>query len=107
MSEHTKGPWKWEVNSGTEDYDRLLANDGSTVFAFSILCGRYLKPADARLIAASPDMEEALRGFVKWYEEQTSKATDKLSVDVGELNDHYCDFCFVLNTDLDGKEVKR
>jgi hypothetical protein len=60
MSKHTSGPW-------------LVAPDGNVVsgqagiverIAVSIFCSKERRDANARLIAAAPEMLEALREFM-------------------------------------------
>lgn len=86
---HTKGPWK--INEG-----KLIADNGQTVCRilppealFSIV-----KKADASLIAAAPDMLEALQyliqdkpgteSFEKWWELRAQAARDAIRKATGE-----------------------
>ena len=69
MSEHTKGPWTWNGGylisyipdkfsaGGYQDFE-IIADDGSAHGEYSVV----LDPdsADARLIAAAPELLEAL-----------------------------------------------
>lgn len=52
---HTPGPWIWE-----RDYDRIIYVLGTGVHYGTTVC-RALGEADARLIAASPDLLAALK----------------------------------------------
>jgi hypothetical protein len=52
--QHTQGPWEYQPTGG---YDY-----GSTVYWIPGVCGSTInKEADARLIAAAPELLEALR----------------------------------------------
>lgn len=53
MSKHTPGPWVYKKTSGF-DY-------GSTAYWVPGICTNIDKEADARLIAAAPDLLEALK----------------------------------------------
>ena len=69
MSKHTPGPWKWDGD--VWNYDKkeeapwLIDTMGSPV---PILGGtiRCAKEADARLIAAAPELLDALRAMIAW-----------------------------------------
>jgi hypothetical protein len=56
MAKHTPGPW--HVEQGINDYDILVTPDGR---APARLAGYVEREADARLIAAAPELLEALR----------------------------------------------
>ena len=63
-SNHTPGPWRyWECridsSTGMENYAQF-ANLNSHVFRAPL---QYLSEADARLIAAAPELLEALEGI--------------------------------------------
>lgn len=64
MSAHTKGPWRtntapviWADGTGFHCIEAGACGAGCGGFSF----GSYMSPADARLIAAAPDMLEALQ----------------------------------------------
>ncbi len=73
---HTPGPWEWTYAIGMDrkpnDYEAEYLNGADGVSVISLKddypgyaeCGEHLimeiEPADARLIAAAPDMAEAL-----------------------------------------------
>ena len=70
MTKHTPGPWKliWHGH-GHERYPFPLAvhtKDGANWVARDGTCTRE---ADARLIAAAPELLEALKSVVGWIEE--------------------------------------
>lgn len=56
---HTPGPWK--VRAGT------FAEDGVPSYEVVMPGEPNLNAVDARLIAAAPDLYDALRWFVRWY----------------------------------------
>ena len=51
---HTKGPWEWQVN--LDKHIVIFNGDGDIV----VRDGEYLMEGDARLIAAAPELLEAL-----------------------------------------------
>lgn len=66
MTEHSKGPWRWEL----EEYniERLRASDG-----YEVICGKvdqrgvgyvHCSQEDSELIAAAPELLEALEGLL-------------------------------------------
>lgn len=57
MTKHTSGPWEWKSCSGF-DY-------GSTSYWVPKVCTNIDNEADARLIAAAPELLEALISFTK------------------------------------------
>ena len=57
---HTPGPWRYEYEPGY--CGELIAPDGMTIAAFD----DEPRPNDARLIAAAPELLEALRRIVEW-----------------------------------------
>jgi hypothetical protein len=57
MSAHSPGPWRWAERDGD---DCLLDAAGEEVIAGERAC----LSADARLIAAAPELLEALRGVL-------------------------------------------
>jgi len=80
MSKHTQGPWKalrsnedwhgpmWDIEPDEEPspFTRISAKDGQRVVACHDLC--EIKPEDARLIAAAPDLLNALIQMLDAYE---------------------------------------
>jgi len=60
MSKHTPGPWAWDV-----DYDVVLGSNKSTVCKIATGEDREEEDANARLIAAAPDLLVACRGLVE------------------------------------------
>ena len=74
MSKHTPGPWEWDSNPCNYDPHNEApwlwqapwnARESAPILSGSIKCGNE---ADARLIAAAPDLLEALQKFVAWSE---------------------------------------
>lgn len=70
-SAHTPGPWAW---SGTPGHSELSAAGGQKVIDYAAYEGMWLAAydderdaANARLIAAAPDLLKALRGMVEWF----------------------------------------
>jgi hypothetical protein len=74
MSAHTPGPWMYRLDTGTgygriESTRRDLPNNDPVVLAVREDWNRYLSEtpegqANARLIAAAPEMLEALRAML-------------------------------------------
>lgn len=72
----TPGPWKWQKSSHTYGY-YFLANENETKSKNCIIddgsaCGEYspaidVHGADAQLIAAAPELLEALQEFVDLF----------------------------------------
>lgn len=64
---HTPGPWRWKLGGHTEDLPELVGAGGEMVLWLGNDASYYptagIEPdeADARLIAAAPDLLEALR----------------------------------------------
>jgi hypothetical protein len=57
MAKHTPGPWE------AMSYGEIYASDGHTSSVATVLMNKY-GPANARLIAAAPDMLAALQCMV-------------------------------------------
>lgn len=75
MSKHTPGPWKQFapdiINHGVdENYRTIVAGDGfynDEALPRGFGLTGYINPADARLIAAAPEMYEALDLIMSAY----------------------------------------
>ena len=67
MSDHTPGPWKWD---GHLEQAIITADSGEEVLWGCGCCDspRLLCEADARLIAAAPELLEALENLLKVHE---------------------------------------
>ena len=69
MSKHTPGPWTFYRES---IYDR---GDFYAVKApaphYWVVPTLNINPADAHLIAAAPELLDALRGLVDWFDDET------------------------------------
>lgn len=67
MNKYTPGPWFW--SPGVDDWELVGADANRVLFCWSdrtkwkggLVVGESIKEADAKLIAASPDMAEALK----------------------------------------------
>lgn len=69
MTQHTPGPW----NIGTKNGARVWSENGETLIAdanASESLRKEIKKANARLIAAAPDLLEALESAWLWMENQ-------------------------------------
>lgn len=70
MSEYTKGPWTFEPPwSG---FSTIRGQNGELVFGIAAGGAEEKQPdnvceANASLIAAAPDLLEALEAFLNWY----------------------------------------
>lgn len=70
MSTYTPGPWFW--SQGVDDWELVGADANRVLFCWNdstkwksgLVIGEHIKDADARLIAATPDMYEALKEIV-------------------------------------------
>lgn len=65
MSAHTPGPWRYwpcriDSSTGMENYTQFVNHEGH-VFRAPL---RYLREEDARLIAAAPELLEALKSLI-------------------------------------------
>jgi hypothetical protein len=72
MSAHTPGPWVWRGKSGSLHQ----AGEKPHTYGATVLAPTYehdsgldteISEADAALIAAAPDLVEALREMVRWF----------------------------------------
>ena len=64
MSKHTPGPWQYVLQGGTTLF--ITEADGSTIICVRVTentTAHSRLAANARLIAAAPDLLEALRRF--------------------------------------------
>jgi hypothetical protein len=75
MNKHTPGPWEWDDEVPADymkaDWEKkapwLVDKNGAGVLEGQIAC---CNPADTRLIAAAPELLEALKMFVAdWCDE--------------------------------------
>ena len=64
-TQHTPGPWS--VNF--KKFDEVTASNGAIVASCNKLTGLVNLQANARLIAAAPDLLEALKGLVAWADD--------------------------------------
>ncbi len=83
---HTRGPWK-ASGPCTDRTGQLALEIGaetpaghlSVAWVFGLAPGEDLKTAwaDARLLAAAPEMLEALRDWMRWHDEDSLIARDR------------------------------
>lgn len=68
-TKHTPGPWSFEM----QEFGAVIVSDGSsiaTAFASKVISGAELPmEANARLIAAAPDLLEALKELVEAFDD--------------------------------------
>ncbi len=63
-TKHTPGPWKQEGNNIVADYTATCG----VVASVSAMPNKWETEANARLIAAAPELLEALRDVMGWYD---------------------------------------
>lgn len=68
MSEHTPGPWE---SSGYDGHGGITINSDARQIGYASMCRE--QEANARLIAAAPDLLEALKAFVEDWSELSGK----------------------------------
>ncbi len=81
MSKHTPGPWAMP-DSGQGRISKVGANGGWDGLIATADCGDYARSRDeglanARLIAAAPDLLEALRGALEHWPVPSSICKDR------------------------------
>ena len=77
---HTPGPWKWKQNRGNNYYEHSVFTDHQTVAELDGEMPVNIK-ANAALIAAAPDLLEALKLIVKAFADGDIKFTEKRRAD--------------------------
>lgn len=85
MSGHTSGPWLVQDNRDTHGQLRVdSVSEGAVCIVRAIPTDpphpSYTDPtaiADARLIAAAPDLLEALRGLLEWADQSAETIEDE------------------------------
>jgi len=74
MSKHTLGPWEavqtYETFPEGDQYPYEVEIEGPQGRLICKMRGQNI-PANARLIAAAPEMFEALRALLRWHECET------------------------------------
>lgn len=84
MSKHTPGPWTVELNIGIRGHamihaDQLQSGTGRKVITLAEIWGSgELCEANARLIAASPELLGACKAFQKWLGHSTDDQTERI-----------------------------
>lgn len=75
MSKHTPGPWVINhsgLQEPTGDYDHIHAESNRALQAICKVVRRHDSKANAKLIAAAPDLLEALEALLDWGRDWTS-----------------------------------
>jgi len=89
MSEHTPGPWthNWYVNG---DYFSLTGANGKSIIDGCGCCDSPWcpNPADAKLIAAAPDLLEALKEIADHHESQRELWSSEENADADQAEYH-------------------
>ena len=75
MTEHTRGPWTAKVQSDGSLW--IMGGHGSSVYDSALADTWPLSEADARLIAAAPDLLEALEGIEEHARQVLCEITDQ------------------------------
>ena len=87
MSGHTPGPWRLERPPGPRSVHDITGDDYDIIGATDwCVCEAIGNAADARLIAAAPDLLEALHGCLeqcvaRYDERRGSRPTDKFEIE--------------------------
>ena len=89
-AKHTPGPWKIEVELGSRHGEFLIAKDagdrGRGIAVAETRTGSGSERANARLIAAAPELLEACQTFAEWLrrEEAGFPAETRFNTPEGE-----------------------
>lgn len=78
-AKHTPGPWRAERTGPWDGWDgwEVIAKDGATVCNGLGSQRNPIREANARLIAAAPELLEAAKLVLEWYEaEDNHSGTD-------------------------------
>ena len=94
MSKHTQGPWMIYDDGDGEDSSDIINvwiddRDGGEKYDIAaMLLDRPVgeRKANARLIAAAPDLLAALEGLVSWFGEVNYDAFDSGEIDESQLD---------------------
>lgn len=72
---HTPGPWVWDENRRERKYADIVLTADAEENSISIIEGAYFvseadseNEANARLIAAAPDLLDAAKAISEWYD---------------------------------------
>ena len=74
MSKHTPGPWGIYFNSQDDFVVRKMFDDGTESHAVARV---HSGAANARLIAAAPDLLDALKCLVGWFDDDRMNGAEK------------------------------
>lgn len=89
-SKHTPGPWIIEDNPCVKPAVQVAAFDGIGNRHLQVIIQSHVQEEDARLIAAAPELLEALSELVKVNEEHNEAVSKVLGTPPG-WNDSYLD----------------
>lgn len=85
MNKHTPGPWFWDDKVWDYDPEQqapwLINSNDDRILSGQITC---LNEADARLIAAAPDLLKALEGTIDWLDDGNRILSDSCAADVAK-----------------------
>jgi hypothetical protein len=87
---HTPGPWVWEPETGGAQ-DVLAPNEPKGHKLVAVVWGNTNIPANARLIAAAPDMLEALRSALSLIEAISDGRIAEVHGDIDDTGSLVCD----------------
>jgi hypothetical protein len=73
--QHTPGPWRWE--GGTLEQVTPDNNGDIILGLYDEFCTQIDNPADEALIAAAPDLLEALKEVVRWHSANMPRGLDE------------------------------
>jgi hypothetical protein len=81
-AKHTPGPWAFSAYTNDVCNFEVFASGSSG----EIVAGEYgvTEEADARLIAATPELLEALRNMVDWLDDGNRQLSDAAAADVAK-----------------------
>lgn len=72
MNTHTPGPWRYEINPDCTEF-RVRAQEGDVLGGCGCCGSPWCGEEDARLIAAAPELLEALKGVLRVADRKTDE----------------------------------